>query len=189
MTGTLPNSQNLLNSNLPALETTTSPELENHLSTMYSARRAFMKAESSEKIRRAIRHPVRSCEQMFQNGGKVFFLIFTLDLLEMVIACILQHQSYYEGYESLATVLRLGVSLELYVNTEVHSDQPFSNHKLCDKEIKDAEKLFLVVFPHNATHKQQQTTTVIKEESKSSIFRFSCLMGAVALSNIIKRDI
>ena len=73
VTGTLPNLPNVLNSKLPALESTTSPELENHLSAMHSARRAFMKAESSEKIRRAIRHPVRSCEQMFQNGDKVFY--------------------------------------------------------------------------------------------------------------------
>ena len=50
-----------------------SPELENHLSAMHSARRAFVKAESSEKIKRAIRHPVRSCKQMFQNGDKVFY--------------------------------------------------------------------------------------------------------------------
>jgi len=73
VTGALPNLPNVLNSELPALEPPTSPELENHLSAMHSARRAFMKAESSEKIKRAIRHPVRSCEQMYQNGDKVFY--------------------------------------------------------------------------------------------------------------------
>ena len=73
VTGTLPNLPTVINSKLPALETIISPELENHLSAMHSARRAFVKAESSEKIKRAIRHPVRSCEQIFQNGDKVFY--------------------------------------------------------------------------------------------------------------------
>ena len=73
VTGTLPNLPTVINSKLPALETIISPELENHLSAMHSARRAFVKAESSEKIKRVIRHPVRSCEQIFQNGDKVFY--------------------------------------------------------------------------------------------------------------------
>ena len=73
VTGALPNLPNVLNSKLPALEKPESPELENHLAAMHSARRAFVKAESSEKIKRAIRHPVRSCEQTYQNGDKVFY--------------------------------------------------------------------------------------------------------------------
>ena len=32
-----------------------------------------MKAESSEKIKRALRHPVQSCEVIFINGDKVFY--------------------------------------------------------------------------------------------------------------------
>ena len=73
VTGSLPNLPNVLNSALPALETPSSPELEQHLSAMHSARRAYMKAESSEKIKRAIRHPVRSCEEIFNNGDKVYY--------------------------------------------------------------------------------------------------------------------
>ena len=50
VTGTLPNLPTVINSKLPALETVISPELEYHLSAMHSASRAFVKAESSEKI-------------------------------------------------------------------------------------------------------------------------------------------
>ena len=72
VTGALQNLPNVLNSE-SALEKPTSPELENHLTVMHSARRAFMKAESSEKIKRALHHPVRSTEQTFQNGEKVIY--------------------------------------------------------------------------------------------------------------------
>ena len=40
---------------------------------MYLARRTFVKAESSDKIKRALRHPVRASEEFFGNGEKVFY--------------------------------------------------------------------------------------------------------------------
>ena len=73
VTGSLPNLPNVLNSALPSLETSESKNLTEHLNAMHSARCAFMKAEASEKIKRALRHPVRSCEVMFINGDKVFY--------------------------------------------------------------------------------------------------------------------
>jgi len=71
VTGSLPNLPNILNDALPALETLTYPELEKRLSAMHSARCAFIKAESSEKIKRALRHPVRACEQLFTTVIKL----------------------------------------------------------------------------------------------------------------------
>ena len=73
VTGSLPNLPNVLNNALPATEKPSSPDLEEHLSAMHSARRAFMKAESSEKIKRAIRHPIRSCEEVFNHGDRVYY--------------------------------------------------------------------------------------------------------------------
>ena len=35
---------------------------------MYEARKAFVKAESSDKIKRALRHPVRASEEFVENG-------------------------------------------------------------------------------------------------------------------------
>ena len=62
VTGTLPNIPSILNSDLLALEEADS---NNHLNAMYAARRAFVKAESSDKIKRAPRHPVRTSEELF----------------------------------------------------------------------------------------------------------------------------
>ena len=62
-----------MNSDLPALEEADSNVVNNHLNAMYAARRAFVKAESSDKIKRALRHPVRASEQVFENGEKVFY--------------------------------------------------------------------------------------------------------------------
>ena len=70
VTVSLPNLPNVLNSALPALESSESKT--EHLNAMQSARCAFKKAEASEKIKRVLRHPVRSCEVIFINGDKVF---------------------------------------------------------------------------------------------------------------------
>ena len=40
---------------------------------MYAARRAFVKAEASDKIKWALKHPVRASEELFENGEKVFY--------------------------------------------------------------------------------------------------------------------
>ena len=48
VTGTLPNILSVLNSGLPALEEADSCVVNNHLNATYVARRAFVKAESSD---------------------------------------------------------------------------------------------------------------------------------------------
>ena len=40
---------------------------------MHSARKAFVEAESSDKIKRALAHNVRSSEEVYASGDKVFF--------------------------------------------------------------------------------------------------------------------
>ena len=40
---------------------------------MYVALRAFVKAESSGRIKRSLRHPVRASEEFFENGKKVYY--------------------------------------------------------------------------------------------------------------------
>ena len=70
-----PNYPNVLTSELPALETqVSSVTVENNLKTMSSAREAFIQSECSEKIKRAVKHKVRSCnDAVFENGDKVYY--------------------------------------------------------------------------------------------------------------------
>ena len=72
--GVNPNLPSVLVDKPPALEgTTISKMFASHLNTLHSARRAFMQAESSERIRRALRHQIRSLGDKFQTGEKVYF--------------------------------------------------------------------------------------------------------------------
>ena len=69
------NFPNVLNNHLPALETNISSfTVENNLKAMNNARKAFVQAESSEKIKRALKHKIRSCnDAVFDNGDKVYY--------------------------------------------------------------------------------------------------------------------
>ena len=75
VTGSLPNLPNVLNKTLPALEEPSFDVVSNHLNAMNLARKAFMQAEASEKISRALKHPVRAIEENFENKDKVYYKI------------------------------------------------------------------------------------------------------------------
>ena len=69
------NFPNVLINELPAMETKiSSMTVENNLNAMNNARKAFIEAESSEKIKRALKHKVRSCnDAIFDHGDKVYY--------------------------------------------------------------------------------------------------------------------
>lgn len=72
--GRNPRLPNVMDDSLPALEgTTISETLALHLNVKQASRQAFIKAESSEKIRRALRHQVRPVGNVFQNGVLVYY--------------------------------------------------------------------------------------------------------------------
>ena len=65
---------NVMGDDLPALEETGIGTVSRNLSAIHSARSEFLKLESSEKIRRALRHNVRATETQFlQLGDHVFY--------------------------------------------------------------------------------------------------------------------
>ena len=72
--GKNPNLPNIMTEKLPAWQgVTTSEILKEHLDAMYSARKAFMKCEADGKIRQAMRHPIRTNEEIFYPGEIVFY--------------------------------------------------------------------------------------------------------------------
>ena len=72
--GRNPRLPSVMDDSLPALEgTTISKTLALHLNAKHASQLAFIKAESSEKIRRALRHQVRPVGNVFQNGALVFY--------------------------------------------------------------------------------------------------------------------
>ena len=72
--GKNPNLPNFLTDKVPALEdSTTSSVLAEHLNALHTARQAFIQSESDERIRRALRTKIRTNEQKFEHGDKVFY--------------------------------------------------------------------------------------------------------------------
>ena len=72
--GQNPNLPNVMINKLPALEGTTSSEIvASHLNALHSARRAYIEVESSEKVRRALKHKIRANTTKFSMGDKVFY--------------------------------------------------------------------------------------------------------------------
>ena len=71
--GRNPNIPSTLTDNLPALEgTTINHSFAKHIHAIHSARSAFIEAESSEKVRRALRIKLRTQSICFKQGDKVF---------------------------------------------------------------------------------------------------------------------
>ena len=72
--GSNPNLPGVLTDKPPALENTTiSEKFARHLNALHSSRRAFVKAESSERIRRALRHKIRASGEYYQHGDRVYY--------------------------------------------------------------------------------------------------------------------
>ena len=72
--GNNPNLPNVITNKLPAQEEgPMSIAVARHLNALHAARKAFTKAESSERIKRALRHNVRVKEIPFFQGESVFY--------------------------------------------------------------------------------------------------------------------
>ena len=66
--------QTILSDKLPALEgQTESPTVAEHLSSLHLARKAFVMAESSEKIRRALCKQTRQTGAVYSTGEEVYY--------------------------------------------------------------------------------------------------------------------
>lgn len=63
-----------MNDKIPALGGETSCDvLAKHLNSLNSARKAFLRCEADEKIRRALRHQIRAVEENFNPKERVFY--------------------------------------------------------------------------------------------------------------------
>ena len=72
--GRNPNIPTVANAELPALENETSSQIvQQHLTALNRARKAFVMAESSEKIRRALKHNVREPNAESSVGDTVYY--------------------------------------------------------------------------------------------------------------------
>ena len=75
VTGQLPNLPSVLVNEIP-IPATEEPESEivlKHLNAMQAARKAFVQAENSERIKMALRHPVRSSDEYITIPEKKSF--------------------------------------------------------------------------------------------------------------------
>ena len=69
-----PKLPNIMTAAPPELQgTTTSEVLAKHLNALHSARKAFIKSEADERVRRALRTKMRSAEQRYEHGDIVYY--------------------------------------------------------------------------------------------------------------------
>ena len=73
--GQNPRLPSALSDGMPAFEgETTSPVIAEHLNTISSARKAFASAQTSAKLKRALRKPIRSyCDAIYDHGDNIFY--------------------------------------------------------------------------------------------------------------------
>ena len=73
--GQNPRLPSAFNDQLPALsESTTNPVVAEYLQNLSCARKAFVLAENSAKLRKALQKPVRSsCDAIYSTGDQVFY--------------------------------------------------------------------------------------------------------------------
>ena len=72
--GQYPNLPSVMTDHIPAVEgAATNERVVMHLNALHAARQAYIKAETSDWIRRASRHNVRITNETYQPGDKVFF--------------------------------------------------------------------------------------------------------------------
>ena len=72
--GRNPNMPSVLIDKLPALSRPNIDVVRTHLNSMHAAREAFTKVESDDRIRRALRHNVRTyADTRYSNGDKVYY--------------------------------------------------------------------------------------------------------------------
>ena len=72
--GRNPNLPGITNSTPSTLETSSMSEaFTRHMNGLHAARKAFTESESCERIKRALKHRVRTSEQVFMPGDKVYY--------------------------------------------------------------------------------------------------------------------
>ena len=72
--GVNPNLPNILTDELPAMtETTGSEVFAKHLNLLHSSRDAFIKADASERVKRALRHKLRCAQQVYHRDQRVYY--------------------------------------------------------------------------------------------------------------------
>ena len=52
---------------------TVSKNFAKHLNALHSSRRAFIRAESSERVRGALHHKIRASGECYQQGNQVYY--------------------------------------------------------------------------------------------------------------------
>ena len=128
--GRNPNLPSVLNDKLPALNgVTASEQVARNLKAKHEARKAFIENESSEKLRRALRHNVReSSTAIFESGDKVYYKRLESDFWRGPATVI--------GRDDHQVILKHGgsfvrahpVSLKkLHDNSDVHHEKGASN--------------------------------------------------------------
>ena len=188
--GRNPSLPNVIDDRLPALEeTTVSKTVADNVNAMHSARQAFAKCESSNKIRRALQSQVRtSNDEYYSNGEKVMYkrkgsakwsgpgVILGRDITHLYI---LKHGNQY--YKCNACHLTRDTTTGYPITSEsvvrqskpsIVSSSPKSPLEMQRNFLEDQPSCSMettVSVPETETLPQSETTTTIRPQHKSGL--------------------
>ena len=144
-----PNFPTVLYDKLPAMEVSSSDIIQKNMNALHSARQNFIAAESSEKIRRALRHKVRTyADVIYENGDRVYY-----------------QRKNFKGWKGPAVVLgKDGQFVLVRHGGAYYRVHPCQLMKV--KDVTDRSKSFIQVGVSPSENASEKTSVQIDESHK-----------------------
>ncbi|MPC88433.1 hypothetical protein E2C01_083335 [Portunus trituberculatus] len=127
-----------------------------HLNASHSARKAFIAAETSEKIRHALRHKVRTTGRAFENGDKVYFKREEQKEWKRPATVI--------GKDGKTLILKYGSGIVQAHETQVQ-EIPYN----FDKDAEEGRKALLDVLRHQRKERKEEKVSSKEKEIKAVV--------------------
>ncbi|CAL4122102.1 unnamed protein product [Meganyctiphanes norvegica] len=130
--GRNPKLPSVLHDDPPALEGTTTSEIfAKHLNTLVAGRKAFIQAESSSRIRRALKHNIRQVENVFENGDNVYYKRENSNEWKGPGRVI--------GQDGIVVIIKHGLfTIRAHSSRVIKTSYEFSNDRSIPKDLKDS---------------------------------------------------
>lgn len=172
--GRNPTLPSVVNDELPALEgTTICANFAKHINALHSSRQAFIKAESEERIRRALRHNVRKNAEFVNNGDFVYYKRENSNEWKgpgKVVGCdgkiiLVKHGSnMYRVHDSRITKCKY----DLHAQDKVCENESSSNMtKINYNDVANASPSVNPIFDHESDDAEETNTCASTQQCES----------------------
>ena len=153
--GRNPSMPGVVDDALPALEGYSKSEIvADHLNASHRARKSFIAAESSEKIRRALRHRVRPSGKIYQKGELVYFKREKENRWKGPATVI--------GQDGTVVILKYGAYIVRVHETRVQN----AGHIIAEENVKEKEDLLNLIKSQRESNEEIKANKENDEENQ-----------------------